>query len=285
MSTWARLAAFAAVLVVAFASAVGAGKAIDPDTGGREDSHAKEKQMAEMTEMKTGHGAHSAEAAGLAVAEKGLRLVAAETTLQAHRSTRYDFRIAREDGSTVRDFDVEHSRRMHMIVVRRDLTGYEHVHPRQRADGSWTVNLRLNDPGVYRVYADFGTRGASHTLATDVFVPGRFSPEPLPAAAESATGDGYNVALERHGDELFFRVTRDGRPVDVQPYLGADGHLVALRQGDLAFLHVHPSDDHATAKGAIAFHAEYPSKGSYRLFLQFKHRDSVHTVAFTQEVR
>jgi Cu+-exporting ATPase len=41
--------------------------------------------------------------------------------------------------------------------------------------------------------------------------------------------------------ELGFIVSKDGRPVHTEPYLGAGGHLVALREGDLAFLHVHPT--------------------------------------------
>jgi len=79
--------------------------------------------------------------------------------------------------------------------------------------------------------------------------------------------------------ELGFTVTRQGRPVAVQDYLGAKGHLVALRQGDLAFLHVHPDEN------SLKFMATFPTAGSYRLFLQFKTDDGrLHTAAFTQEV-
>jgi hypothetical protein len=66
--------------------------------------------------------------------------------------------------------------------------------------------------------------------------------------------------------------------VEVQEYLGARGHLVALRQGDLAFLHVHPDES------SQRFMATFPTAGAYRLFLQFKVDGRVHTAAFTQEV-
>jgi hypothetical protein len=78
--------------------------------------------------------------------------------------------------------------------------------------------------------------------------------------------------------DLSFTITRNGQEVSVDPYLGANGHLVALRDGDLAFLHVHPHDDD------VAFAATFPTPGRYRLFLQFKHEGQVHTAAFTQEV-
>ncbi|MFM9662849.1 hypothetical protein ACKI2B_46205, partial [Streptomyces scabiei] len=76
------------------------------------------------------------------------------------------------------------------------------------------------------------------------------------------------------------------RPVtDLQPYLGAYGHLVALRSGDLAYLHVHPNGepgDGTTRPGpTVSFTATAPSDGTYRLFLDFKHEGKVHTAAFT----
>src|SRR5262249_19162108 len=91
--------------------------------------------------------------------------------------------------------------------------------------------------------------------------------------------DGLRVALARRAGALDFTVTRDGRPVDLQDYLGAKGHLVALRQGDLAFLHVHPDENR------LKFMATFPTAGTYRLFLQFKTADGrLHTAAFTQQV-
>ncbi len=110
----------------------------------------------------------------------------------------------------------------------------------------------------------------------------------LPAPSEVArTDSGYRVALdgEAHAgeaSELTFEVTRGGEPVDVDPYLGADGHLVALRESDLAYLHTHPEGS-ATGEG-IRFAADFPSEGAYRLFLQFKHRGEVRTAEFTVDV-
>ena len=70
-------------------------------------------------------------------------------------------------------------------------------------------------------------------------------------------------------------VTRNGTPVAIQDYLGAKGHLVALRDGDLAYLHVHADEDR------LAFEADFPTAGAYRLFLQFEHGGEVRTASFT----
>jgi hypothetical protein len=126
------------------------------------------------------------------------------------------------------------------------------------------------------------------TLADDLRVDGTANLEPLPLPATTAVTDGgYDVRLAegsaRAGtdSQLRFTVTKDGRPVQTEPYLGAAGHLVALREGDLAFLHVHPTEN----DGSIGFDATFPTAGAYRLFLQFKVDGAVRTAAFTQEVQ
>ncbi len=99
--------------------------------------------------------------------------------------------------------------------------------------------------------------------------------------------DGYEVRLaaERSDDgevtaELIVR--RDGVVVtDLEPYLGANGHLVAMRSGDLAYAHVHPIEDDDSAPGVVTFDAELNSAGRYGLFFDFKHNGTVHTAAFT----
>jgi hypothetical protein len=231
---------------------------------------------------------------GLAVAENGLRLVLEDPELRRGRTEDVRFRIVDDGGETVRDFDVEHTKRMHLIVARRDLTGFQHLHPRQDDDGGWSVPLRLTEAGSYRLFADFSSGGEAFTLAGDLRVDGTADLTPLPAPAPSLVSDGgYDVRLDagrtRPGQEasLRFSIARNGRTVHTEPYLGAGGHLVALREGDLAFLHVHPTEhgDDGAHDDAVGFAATFPTEGRYRLFLQFKHDGRVHTVAFTQEVR
>ncbi len=149
--------------------------------------------------------------------------------------------------------------------------------------------MALDGSGPWKVFVDFVPAGAESAviLAADVTVPGAYAPTPLTPAAPTTQVDGYTVTLD--GDltpgaesDLTARITRDGRDVtDLQPYLAAYGHLVALRSSDLAYLHVHPLEQAAPGP-EIAFGAEVPSTGTYRLFLQFRHGDAVHTAAFTR---
>jgi hypothetical protein len=281
-----QLATFAGVLAVLFAGAALAGRLIDPDARGEDG-----EQSSHMTGMSSDdadgaeHGEPAAPVRGLAVAGGGMRLAVEQPELQRGRSEWLRFRIVGDDGRAVRDFDVTHEKRMHLIVARRDLTGFQHLHPEMDADGTWSVPVELPDAGSYRVFADFSHDGEATTLASDLRVDGAAQLEPLPAPQPTAVSDGgYDVALDASGAkagveaQLRFTITRDGKPVETEPYLGAGGHLVALREGDMAFLHVHPEDD------GVGFAATFPTEGRYRLFLQFKHEGRVQTVAFTQEV-
>jgi hypothetical protein len=302
MNVPTRLAAFAGVIGLAFGAAGLAGAAIDP-AGGDQAVQAG----AGHGDAQAGHGggeaAHGAEPAagdeqamtsdalgGLAVALDGYLLRPERTAFTAGRDARFAFQVLGPDGHPLRDqYQVESERRMHLIVVRRDGAGYQHLHPTMAPDGTWSTPLRLPSAGVYRAYADFQVGGRKRTLATDLVVPGRFEPRAWPQASDTATTGPYEVTLRadalRAGreTELSFAVTRDGRSVDdLGRYLGAKGHLVALREHDLAYLHVHP--DEASAANRIDFMAELPSPGRYRLYLQFQHDGAVRTVESTVEV-
>ena len=287
MRTAARIAGFAVALGVTFGAAALAGASLDP----LRDSGAGHGHAPAAGAHGDGHTAAVVDGpAGLGVSEGGYTLAPVASTLALGRPTELRFRILGPDGGAVTDFDVEHERRMHLIVVRRDLTGYQHLHPALGASGTWSVRLALPDAGVYRAYADFASGGRPMTLATDLFAGGAFDPAPLPAPAPGdETADGYRAELAIRDATagrtavLEYALSRNGRRLDgVEPYLGADGHLVALREGDLAFAHAHPET--SDEPGVIRFRAALPSAGRYRLFLQFTHRGEVRTVAHTLEV-
>ena len=275
MSAPARIAAFGVGLALLFTAATVAGGAVDPDVDDGSGEHGMESEESAMN----GHETMSADTEalpGLATSQAGYRIAPAATTAPAGPRTPYEFTIVGPDGEPLTEYAVEHERRMHLIVVRRDFAGFQHVHPELAADGTWSVAIDTRLPGTYRVLADFTTADEeSLTLGTDLSVPGRVDPKPLPMPEPAAdAGNGYEVTLAS-------AVSRDGMPIErVQPYLGADGHLVVLREGDLAFLHAHPQGEPGGA-GPVAFDVDYPSAGAYRLFLQFRHDGAVHTAAFT----
>ncbi len=270
MGTPVRVALFVTALAVVFGTAWGAGRAVEDRVGPVEvatDDHA-----APGAETATAHVP-----GGLQVSESGYTLVLPATGLEPGRRT-LRFVVTGPDGEPVTAYDEKHDKDLHLIAVRRDLSGYQHVHPTMTADGTWTTDVDLT-PGSWRVLADFTpTGGPALTLGTDLDVAGRFTPAPHPGHRASDTVEGYTVDLDGDLDDgmVSVRVSRDGEPVtDLEPYLGAHGHLVALREGDLAYLHVHPEAGDAGPE--VPFAVEVPSAGGYRLFFDFKHDGVVRT--------
>ena len=233
---------------------------------------------------------------GLTSSESGYRFVADSTELEPGVETPFRFRISTPDGGVLRDYRAQHERDLHLIVVSRDLASFQHVHPARADDGTWEVALTLPAAGPYRAYADFAPASQEDglTLGLDLTAAGDADPKDLPEQSTRAQVDGYDVALagrleaERE-TELAFSIERGGSPVtDLDPHLGAYGHLVAIRASDLAYLHVHPTgepgDGRATAGPEVRFAVHVPSAGDYRLFLDFSHGGQVRTAAFTAAV-
>ncbi|MEV4165273.1 hypothetical protein [Nonomuraea dietziae] len=217
----------------------------------------------------------------------GYTLTPLTATITPGESTDLQFTVTGPDGKPVTRYQVQHDKKLHFIVVSRDLGHFQHLHPVEVGSGVWSVKITLPEAGAYRAYADFAPEGGSGlTLTTDLLVGGAYTPKALPPVNRTAHVDGYTVTLEGElvagqASMLTLKVDRDGKPVtDLEPYLGAYGHLVALRAEDLAYLHVHPQES-ATAGPEILFHAEVPSRGDYRLFLDFRHAGVVRTADFT----
>ncbi|MET8760147.1 hypothetical protein [Lentzea sp. NPDC004782] len=268
MRTGYKVALYGVALAVVFGGTWAAGAAAGPLT---------------KPETPVTHDEHSAEPAkvppGLSVSDNGY-------TLRLHENESLGFHISGPGGKPVTKFDVEHEKRLHLIVVRRDGSGFRHVHPEMTPDGMWSVPLELTEAGSYRVFADFKpTDGPKTTLGADLQVAGDYRPRHH-AENRTFTVDGYEVTLDGDLDAgaastVTIGITRDGKPVtDLQNYLGAKGHLVALRSADLAYLHVHPEQG-----DEVKFAVEVPTAGTYRLFLDFQHENEVRTAEFTLTTR
>ncbi|GGM89933.1 hypothetical protein GCM10011609_28500 [Lentzea pudingi] len=284
MNTATKVAAYAGVLAIVFGGAWAAGAAAGPLGGpATPDTMEHGAEQSGSADSK----AESKLPPGLSVADNGYVLDLAQNTLPARTQQTFSFKIGTVSGDTVTKFDVEHEKKLHLVLVRRDGSGFQHVHPEMAGDGTWSVPLTLPTAGSYRVFADFKPEnGVKTTLGADVQVAGTYKPQQFTKDSRESAVDGYVVRLS--GDltagaesTVTTTVTKDGEPVtDLQPYLGANGHLVALRAADLAYLHVHPQDGPG-AGPEVKFAVEVPTSGRYRLFLDFQHEGKVRTASFT----
>ncbi|GLV95133.1 MULTISPECIES: hypothetical protein [Streptomyces] len=288
MNTAGKIGLFGAALAATFTSAYALGSVTEPLT-----DRTATAQHATHTETEAAPNS-TALPSGLQVSQDGYSLDLQTPRLAGGQESSLRFAIKDNAGKAVTDFTTAHDKELHLIVASRDLNTFRHLHPTRAGDGTWSTPVNLPAAGDYRVFADFtpAKKGATAlTLGTDLAVSGTYQPHELPAQQATAEIDGYTVTLDGNlttgkMSDLTLNVTKDGKPVtDLEPYLGAYGHLVALRAGDLAYLHVHPEGepgDGTTKPGpAVSFMATAPTNGAYRLFLDFKHQGTVRTAAFT----
>ncbi len=227
-------------------------------------------------------------------------------------------------GELVREFATVHDKRYHLFVVSQDMEHFEHIHPVQNEDGSWSIDVVLPRPGHYNVLSDFVPRGgAAQFIARPLVTEGYKgdligdSAQLEPDETRSKTVGELTATLSLdpptfvaglYGHLNFhLSAARTGEPVtDLQPYLGAFGHTLILSEDMVDYVHSHPIDlsagfdeqsgpmmtmlpmdaDPETLRGgpAVTFDGLIPRPGTYRSFTQFRWRDELHTFAFTFEV-
>ncbi|MDX6744003.1 hypothetical protein [Actinocorallia sp. A-T 12471] len=283
MRTPAKVGVYAAGLVAVFVAAYGLGGLVGDGGPAKEPA--------------THHGASGPSGAaadtpgGLQVSSGGYTLDLETARAAAAGETPVRFTIRDASGKPVTAYETVHDKELHLIVADRDLRVFRHVHPTRDGAGVWSTTVDLPSAGSHRVFADFTPEGGQGlTLGADLAVPGEYRPAALPEPSAKAEADGYTVEMRGNvaagsSSTVTFAVRKDGRPVaGLEPYLGAYGHLVALRAGDLAYLHVHPAEEAGAGVSdspEVAFAVSAPSAGAYRLFLDVKIDGVVRTAAFT----
>ncbi len=188
-------------------------------------------------------------------------------------------------------FDVQHEKLMHVFVVRDDLAYFAHEHPELTGPGAFRLRYRFPAPGRYRIFADVAPKDAGAQVLSAVVSVGGEAGAAAKAAAPAATRASLELPPEgvRSGRTFTATVTltdERGRPVkDLEPWLGAMGHLLLVNQDAETFAHAHPDDREPGVgeNGRIPFLVRLPKPGPYRGWLQFQRKGKVETIELAIE--
>ncbi len=227
-------------------------------------------------------------------------------TYSVNAPNEYSFSVVDDQGNTLKNFEITHTKPMHVIVVRKDLAYFQHVHPTfDQTTGAFSFkDLTFPADGTYRIFADFAPGGGQEdamgmplavTISEDIPVGtgANYTPQALGSEEKVKTFSGYQVALSADqafvsGKEvtLTFKLKQNSKPVtDLEPYLGALGHSVILREDNLDFIHAHPMEDvTAPQTGKVDFMVDFPEAGRYKVFTQFQRGGKVFTTDFVVSV-
>lgn len=190
--------------------------------------------------------------------------------------------------------EIQHEKKIHLIIVNDDLSYFDHIHPEYTEDGSYTVPTKFPAPGNYTVFADFKPVGGNHTVdKMKVAVKGN-APEQKKYSGNKLTSnseDGFSVTLEPQGvltanqqTSIIGTVMQNGKVVDpnaLEDFLGAKAHMVVVSLNDKEYLHVHPGVE----DGKFDLHTTFEKAGVYRGWIQFQSKGKVHTTDFVLNVQ
>ena len=260
-----RLGAFTLLLAGTFGTAYAVGEKLPGHSHTSTDDHATDEHSRDQTEMDMGGPVPA-----------GFEIGGFQLVTDGDSDGFATFHLAAADGSTVTHFTEAHGAVLHTIIIRPDLSDFTHVHPPIGTDGSWSVEMPA--PGPWHVVFDSTPTGASGPIVVSANLDDEVAVDAVALPAPDDTVEVDDMVITRVGF-TFMLATADGGPVTgLEPYLGQSSHLVAIRQGDLAYTHLHPSADMADM---FMFGGGITEPGTYRMFLQFGRNGEVLTVPFT----
>lgn len=198
----------------------------------------------------------------------------------------------------VSSFATIHERLLHLFIIDRQLDFFRHVHPEQVSDGVFELRENI-PPGQFMVIADFlPLSGRPQMLQHAIVTPGYRgtlfpeAPNLTPDGSSEKEDHGVRVRLDattlKAGKEATLKFTltdaRSNTPVsDLEPFLGAPGHVLLVNANLTESNHVHPEEP-ATHGPVITFQPMMPAAGVYKLWLQFQRRGAISTVPFVLSV-
>jgi hypothetical protein len=197
----------------------------------------------------------------------------------------------------IRSYQVEMTRKLHMVIVSDDFKTFLHIHPTLSPTGHFTITQQFPAPGTYLVYADALPNDLNHQVFRFKLDVGH--PSPPSARNLASTGMGvqtgpYEVDLSTvrvHSGRMEMvdvEILENGKPAkDLHSYLGAPAHAVFLNAKDLSYVHVHPMGadammnmdmskpmpelpESASVSGEMMLHIALREPGTYKLWLQFR---------------
>lgn len=245
----------------------------------------------------TDHGAHSGGSSSEPSSSDAIQAVfkVSSAQVKAKEDASMTIQIQDKDGKSINDFDLNHEKKMHLIVVNKDLSSYKHIHPEYKGNGIFTVSTQFPAGGEYKFFADFVPSGKEKSVKSySLTVQGDSVPVVAiqPDSKLTKTVDGIEATLAidhlMAGMELdltySFKDAATQAPIkNLQPYLGAVGHVVILDANADQYLHVHPTDEKSTGPEA-KFMTTFPKSGIYKIWGEFQRDGKVVTIPFTVKV-
>ncbi|WP_456277002.1 hypothetical protein [Bacillus sp. AK128] len=223
------------------------------------------------------HGEHDGHG-GVTESEVNVEIDVIENQLQIELTDHED--------QPVEELEINHEKLLHLIIVDEHLDQYYHLHPEEEEPGVYMVQHEL-EQGNYKAFVDIKPKGLAYVV------------EPLEFTIDE-TGEGHHhgsLEVDQEMEKTINGVTAKielssmkanedititytfPNDIELQPYLGALGHVVILNETATNYIHVHPLNHDETR-----FETMFPEPGIYKVWGEFQIDGEVHIYPFTLSI-
>jgi hypothetical protein len=214
---------------------------------------------------------------------------------QSNQEASISIQIDDSKGVPVEKFDVNHEKQLHLILVSKDLSYFDHIHPEYKGKRLFEISTMFPENREYKLIADFVPTGAQQKTESHWIQVGneKAAMEPLtPDKSLTKTIDNKEITLQfdklQAGKEVqmnfSFKDSKTKAPItNLQPYLGAVGHVVIISSDVEQYIHNHPLEEKATGPDA-KFATSFSKNGVYKIWGQFQQNGKVFIVPFVVQV-
>jgi hypothetical protein len=213
-------------------------------------------------------------------------------------------------GKQIGKFELVHDKLYHLFVISQDMNHFQHIHPEQRPDGTWAIDVTLPRPGYYKVLSDFLPSGGSSQFIARPLVTAGYTGDLVASSAHlepdrdltktidditaEVTYDPRRFVASLYGHLTFhLSDTATGQPIkDLQTYLGAFGHTLIMSEDMVDYVHSHPIEsmppdanlEELRGGPDVTFEGLMPKPGHYRAWTQFRRHNKIYTFTNTFNV-
>ena len=204
--------------------------------------------------------------------------------------------------------DLQHEKKMHLIMVSEDLSQFYHLHPKMNSEENYEIQIIgknkiieeggneifIDKAGKYEVFLDYKPFG-SHAQWDRIPIEIRGEKEEQqilnkPVENKEFIDSHFTFKLNLNGafttgkmlhiQGMLYKNNQIIDPGSLEEYLGAKAHVVLIGYKNKSYVHVHPDVENK----AFDLHTSFEEPGWYKMWVQFYLDGKLRTASFVLNV-